>query len=51
MNGSTLFALLVAAAILLLVNVAFGSPLPPFPGTHSGIVAVSAAPILAHKAC
>lgn len=50
MNGSTLIALLLAAAALLLVKVAVGSPLPPFPGTQSGIVAISAAADPAHEA-
>lgn len=51
MNGSTLVALLTCAAILLLVGLASGSTLPPFPGMRSGIVSVSAAPAVAHKAC
>ncbi|WP_172202489.1 hypothetical protein [Niveibacterium sp. COAC-50] len=51
MKGSTLIALLTAGAILLFAAVAFGGELPPFPGTLSGIVVVSAAPSLAQKAC
>lgn len=51
MNGSTLVALLTFAAVLLLVGLASGATLPPFPGMRSGIVSVSVAPTVAHKAC
>jgi len=50
MNRSTLIALLLSAMVLLLASFAFAGTLPPFPGTHSGIVSVSALPNTVHKA-
>ena len=43
MNGHTLAAVLLALLLTLTASLGFAGILPLFPGTHSGIVAVSAA--------